>query len=247
MISRKWFAVLLLIVALALPGCGSADLEEEAVEETGDEVEKADEYAGDEELEKDAVVAVVNGESILREEFDEMLNMRLERHEMQEVEEDVEGTEEMQEMLEQQVLDELIAREVLLQNAEAAGIVSDDETVQEEYQQIKAQFEEEEFKEALEAQNMTSEELKENIAFQHVVQGFVDEKIEERLGEEAYEISEDELQAAYDQYSLQMDDLPDFEEMKPQLEEMLVQEKQQEFTTQLINELVAESDIEILL
>ncbi len=228
---RKWCAALLvLMLAAALVGCGDAETEEET--DRGENGE---------------AVAIVNGETIPRNEFDELLSMRMEMYEMQEMEQDEEEAAEMEEMLKQQTLDELITRKVLVQKAEAAGIVADEATVDQEYQLVKDQYEEEEFQHALEAQNLTPESFKEQIALQLVIVQFVEEKVDEKMGEDALEASEEELQALYEQHSMQMEDPPEFEEVKPQLEEMLRQEKMQEVTAEVVDDLVTASEIEILL
>ncbi len=228
---RKWCAALLvLLLTLALVGCGDVELDEETDRDDSAEA-----------------VAIVNGEKIPQDEFDELLSMRMEMYEMQDMEQNEEEAAEMREMLKQHTLDELITRTVLVQKAEAAGIVADEATVIQEYQMVKDQYEEEEFQQALEAQNLTPESFKERIALQLVIMQFVEEKVDEKVGEEALEASEEELQALYEQHSMQMDDPPEFEDVKPQLEEMLRQEKMQELTAEVVDDLVAASEIEILL
>ncbi len=222
---RRWSVLALtLLLMSALIGCGDAGLESEREEEA---------------------VAIVNGEAIPRNEFDELLEMRMGMYQVQDM--DDAETAEMMDMLKQHTLDELIAQTVLMQRAEAAGMVADDEAVEEEYRLLKEQYDDEEFQRALDAQNLTSESLKENIALQLAVHQYVDEKVEEEIGKEAVEVSDDELKAFYEQYSMQMEDPPEFEEMKPQLEGMVQQEKMQEVTAEIVNQLVEESEIEILL
>lgn len=224
---RRWSVLALtLLLMSALIGCGDAGLESEREEEA---------------------VAIVNGEAIPRNEFDDLLEVRMEMYQMQMQDMDDEEAAEMMDMLKQHTLDELIAQTVLMQRAEAAGMVADDEAVEEEYRLLKEQYDDEEFQRALDAQNLTSESLKENIALQLAVHQYVDEKVEEEIGKEAVEVSDDELKAFYEQYSMQMEDPPEFEEMKPQLEGMVQQEKMQEVTAEIVNQLVEESEIEILL
>lgn len=226
---KKWLGLALsLLLATALIGCGDLGDVEDGVDE-------------------EEAVAIVNGEMVPKDDFDELLEMRMQMYEMEGPMGEGEEAAEMKEMLKQQTLDELIAQTVIMQNAEEAGITAADEEVDEEYQLLKDQYEDEEFQSALEAQNLTTESLKENIAYQLVIHQFVEEKVDEKLGEEVLEVSDDEMKAVYEQYSTQMDDLPDFEEMKPQLEEMVQQEKMQEVTAEIVNDLVEKSDIEILL
>ena len=224
---RRWSVLALtLLLMSALIGCGDAGLESEREEEA---------------------VAIVNGEAIPRNEFDDLLEVRMEMYQMQMQDMDDEEAAEMMDMLKQHTLDELIAQTVLMQKAEAAGMIADEEAVEEEYRLLKEQYGDEEFQRALDAQNLTPESLKENIAMQLAVHQFVNERVEDEIGEDAIEVSNDELKAFYEQYSMQMDDPPEFEEMKPQLEGMVQQEKMQEVTAEIVNRLVEESDIEILL
>ncbi len=217
-----------LLLLAALVGCGDVEMENGAAQE-------------------DDAVAIVNGEPVPRDEFDEMLEMRMEMYEMQEPVGEGEEAAEMDEMIKQQTLDELIAQTVIMQNAEAEGVAAGEEDIEEQYQLLKGQYGEEEFQALLEEQNMTSETLRENIAYQLVIQEYIEEKAVEELGEEALEVTEDELKALYEQHSMQMEELPEFEEMKPQLIEMAQQDKMQEVTGEIVNQLIEESEIEVLL
>ena len=227
-LKRLLSLMLPLLLMAALVGCGDVGMENGA------------------EQEEDAV-AIVNGESVPRDEFDQMLEMRMEMYEMQEPVGEGEEAAEMEEMLKQQTLDELIAQTVIMQNAEAEGIAVEEDEIEEQYQLLKGQYGEEEFQTVLEEQNMSPESLRENIANQLVIQEYVEKKAAEELGEEALEVSEDELKALYEQHSMQMEDLPEFEEMKPQLIEMAQQDKMQEVAGEIVNQLIEESDIEVLL
>jgi len=227
-LKRLLSLMLPLLLMAALVGCGDVGMENGV------------------EQEEDAV-AIVNGEPVPREEFDQMLEMRMEMYEMQEPVGEGEEAAEMEEMLKQQTLDELIAQTVIMQNAEAEGIAVEEDEIEEQYQLLKGQYGEEEFQTVLEEQNMSPESLRENIANQLVIQEYVEKKAAEELGEEALEVSEDELKALYEQHSMQMEDLPEFEEMKPQLIEMAQQDKMQEVTGEIVNQLIEESDIEVLL
>ncbi len=115
----------------------------------------------------DDVVAVVNGREISRSTFEQQMQAQMQQYQAQGMEID----EEQREAIEEQLLDQLIARELLLQDGEDRGIAPSDDEVSAQLEQIRSQFPNEEaFQEALEQQNLTLEEIESDIAEQIIIE-----------------------------------------------------------------------------
>ncbi|QKS71055.1 SurA N-terminal domain-containing protein [Paenalkalicoccus suaedae] len=188
----------------------------------------------------DEPVAIVNGEEIPYSELQAQVGP------MQgmmggEGEEDAEQDAEMQAMMaqmSQQILDQLVVTRLLVQEAEAQGIEADDEMVNQELEELKASFETEEaFQEALEQQQYTEEQIEEEIRDITRVEELLTLA---HLEEGAYEVTEEEVQAFYEQMAAQNPEMEEFDTIQPELEEQLEQQA-------YLEDLRANAEIEILL
>ncbi|MFW6234149.1 MAG: peptidylprolyl isomerase [Spirochaetota bacterium] len=119
-------------------------------------------------------VAIVNGREVPRSLFERQLQQQLQAYQAQGMEID----DEQMELFEQQLVDQLIARELVLQDGESRGIAPSDEDIQAELNDIRAQFPDEDgFEEALEQQNLTLEEIERNIAEQFVIEEILESDV----------------------------------------------------------------------
>ncbi|WP_276207011.1 SurA N-terminal domain-containing protein [Natranaerobius trueperi] len=201
--------------------------------------------------EDEEVVATVNGEELLRKDFEGVLNHTKEMYEMYGMEID-EDDDEMMEMIEEQAINELITETLLLQEAENEGITVDEEVVEQQIEAIEEEFEtEEEMEEMLAMANLDADdlenEIRDSIKIEELVDTLVDEDELEVTDEELEEIYEEQMAMQQGQEGIDEEELPELEEMKPQLEEMAKQQKMQKRTGTVIEELREDSDIEILL
>ncbi len=200
-----------------------------------------------EEQSAEDIVAVVNGEEISKSTFDEELANAKQLYTDQGMNvEDLD--DEAKTQIEQSVLDQLINTELLLQTAKDEGLSIDEEAVDTEISSMKSQFEDEEqFTKALEDYNLTEGELKKQLGNQQIVTQYIDQQIGE------INVSDDELQTMYAQFEEQAkaseSEAPDFETVKPQLEQQIMSQKRNEKTLALIEELREKNkeSIEVLL
>lgn len=119
-------------------------------------------------------VAVVNGREVPRSLFERQLQQQLQAYQAQ----GMEVGEEQMDVLEQQLVDQLIARELVLQDGEARGIAPSEEDIQAEFDAIRAQFPDDEaFEAALEQQNLTLEEIERNIAEQIIIEEIIESDV----------------------------------------------------------------------
>lgn len=247
---RKFGKLSLVVsIMLILAACGGQGGNEAQVEEP--EVDMGD------------PVAIVNGENIYEVEYESMTEKMIASYEQQGIELGDNESEQMLEQIRQQALDQMIQQEVLLQNAERSGLIPSEETVEEEIDSIRSQFESyEEYEIALE-QNMLSEnELKETLVKELSIEAYVGDNIPE------VDVTDEEIEEYYRQYKTQQEEqikameasgediqedqmammeVPGIEEIKEELKAGLTQQKEQEHLMALIDELLKDSDIEILI
>ncbi len=139
-------------------------------------------------------VATVNGSVIERSALNRQLQQQLAQYEAQ----GYEIQDEQRAMLEEQVLDQLIIRELVLQDGTARGIVPDDAAIQEMMLEIRSQFPDEEtFNEVLEREGLTLEALEASIVEQMIVEEILEGDIlvgvgvDEQTAREFYDANPD--------------------------------------------------------
>lgn len=206
--------------------------------------------SGNSEENMENVVAKVNDNSISTVEYEDLVKMMKSSYESQGVDFNTEEGKTFLDQIQTQAINSLVQEEVLFQEAKEKGFEASDETVNEQIEAVKSQFpSEEEFSVELEKQNLTEDKYKEMVTKEIVISEFLQSEIKEVT------ISEEELQAAYDQYVDQMKqmaeqtgeetEIPDFEDSKEQLEMQLSQQNQQEQMSKIIEELLEENEVEI--
>lgn len=182
--------------------------------------------------------AIVNGEEIPQSEIDFQLEQMEQMYAQQGMDMDDPQLEEMFAGMDEMIVEEMVTQELLVQEAENADISISDEEIESQLEQVRSQFgSEEEFEEALEMDNITVEDLEEDIKTQLAIESLLEP---ESLAERDIDVSEEELEAQYEMMEMQNPEVGDFEEVKPELEQQVQQQ-------QLIEQLHEESDIEILI
>lgn len=186
-------------------------------------------------------VAIVNGEDIPLSQLQLQLGQLQSTYEQQGVPLP-QGGELTQ--LRQQVLDRLVQQTLVLQESEARGITAEESEVQEQYDQAVASFPDKEtFEDTIESEGLTEEDFREliskNIRIEKMLNAVVDEANLESP-------TEDEVQQLYDQAN-QQQQLPPLDEIRAQIEEELVLQKENEVLLNFVNDLQEAGDIQILL
>ncbi|WP_407271214.1 SurA N-terminal domain-containing protein [Radiobacillus sp. PE A8.2] len=208
---------------------GEANQEQTTTPETTPEPE---EY----QVEEDEVVAIVNGEEILGAQFNEVSTQIVQS--MAQNGQDTSDTETVK----QYTVDSVVGQTLIMQEAEKQDITVSDEDIENSLEVIRSQYENEEaFTEALESNKYTLESLKEDIEDDLYVQNYLDQVLPNS------EVTDEDAQTYYDEVASQNDELPAFEEVKETIKQMLSEQKQNEETNKLIEELRGNSDIEVLI
>lgn len=206
---------------------------------SGGEELKSSNNEQEEEAVNNDIAAIVNDEAILKQELDDSVeNMKM-TYIQQGI--DIEQDGKLEE-IQNQVLDQLINTKLVMQEVQKTGYEPTQEEVNDQIDQITSQFKtKEEMDAILEANNLTLDELKSQISDDLKVQKFIAENTTQT------EPTEEELKELYDQYSQQNGDFPDYEELKEQLKQEVVAQKEQQQLMDLIEELRDQSEIEILI
>ncbi|MFP4430573.1 MAG: peptidylprolyl isomerase [Spirochaetaceae bacterium] len=182
-------AIILLLVLFASPLFAGGNREEET-NEADQATETTSESAGEAQDPEDAV-AEINGEAVLREEFDSAF----ERSRRQMAQQEPAATEEQLNELRAQVLDNLIDREVLFQESITEGFGITEQRIDLEIESIRGQFAtQEEYQQALDNLGVTEAELEIDIAKSLAIQGLLEEEVLATL-----EVSEDEARDFYEE------------------------------------------------
>lgn len=251
---RKWFLTIVLGGSMiALAACGGETAEETNEEAASQEEVAAEQEAGSAEQpvmpEPDLegipeIVAEVNGEEIDKKEFESAYTGQFQQMAMQA---QMSGEEVDQAQLKEQVVESLVAQELLVQETEKQKITASEEqtnTTIEELAQQNGLESTEEFLAALEEQGVSEEEVMKQVEVQV--------KLDQLIAQETGEINptDEELQASYDEAQAQQkeaggEELPAFEEVKPQLEEQIKMQKEGEAVQALVAQLRESADVTI--
>jgi len=237
--------LLLITTMFVLAACGNEDETDEGSEENAEET-SIDLPEPDLEGIPDTV-AEINGTEITKEEFEDMYEQQFQQVAMQS---QLSGQEVDQDELKEQIAEGMIGQELLTQEANnRISDVSDDDinsTVDELVEQNGMETKDELIA-AFEEQGMDEEELMSLIE----TQVKIDQLIVEESGD--IEPTDEEAEEAYEMMKAQQEEmgteeeLPSFDEIKPDLKEQLKQQKEIEVTQTLVEKLRNDADVTIYL
>ena len=186
-------------------------------------------------------VATVNGEEISRDEFDK-LQARISAEQGFDIAAlDAKAKAEFQ----TQTIDSLVSQTLLRQAAERSNTVSldMDKKVEDEVNKIKGQFQDESaYNDALTTEGLTEETLRTRIRSDLTTQAY----LEKELSLSTVSVTDAEMRIVYDQ-AASGQSVPPFEEVRSQVEQMAIQQKQQQLVGALVEKLRGEADIKILI
>ena len=185
-------------------------------------------------------VAVVNGEEIRRGE----LNRIESQIALQQGFEVSALSREERSQFRMMALDTIVSQTILRQAIERSGIVISEEAVDAQMQDIRMRFEsEDEYNEALSFDGITEDELREEVTAELLAQAY----LEQELDLSSIVITEAEIASAYEELAAWEENPPALAEVRGEIRNILVQQRQQELLGQLIEDLRAEADVVILI
>lgn len=187
------------------------------------------------------VVATVNGTKIYRNEYDKNI-ARMEEGAMQQGANVTDPA--IQEQMKKQVLQSLVDNILLISTAKEAGITVTDDEVQAKYDELVKQIGgEDALKKQLESIKLPIEELRSNIRDRVLV----DKYFAKVADIKSITASPEEVKAFYQtllsQNASGTTPLPPFDEIKSQLEQQVINQKQQEAITKIVEDIRSKATI----
>ncbi len=188
-------------------------------------------------------VAEVNGVSISSIDYDTQLNFVLESYKGQG---DLVNEDNLL-RIRKEVLDNLINAELLSQNAIASGVEVDTEDVEKQFELILTQAGgSENFASELAKNNLTEEQVRNNI----IKQFTIDKYVLQNINLDSVVVDEEEIKQFYSEYvkaqeGIRHEDLPEIEEVKEQIRQEILNNKKQNLLFEFIGSLREKAKIEI--
>jgi peptidyl-prolyl cis-trans isomerase SurA len=229
-------------LAFGLAACGgdeeAAPEEPVASEEPAEGEQEMDSFIDTSDIPD--VIAIVNGEEVDREIYVSTLEQEAMQLAMQGIDVDSEEGAAYLDQVKDQVLDRIINSILVTHAANEEGIEATEEEIDMGVTDLMAQFgleSEEQLQELLEAQGVDMEELRSDVAENVKSNKYVEQKVAE------IEVSEEEIQAFYDEAIAAMPEteeaeLPSLDEVRGEIEQQLQMEK-------LLSNLREESDVTV--
>lgn len=182
-------------------------------------------------------VAIVNGEEVPRAEY----NARMTQFENVISQQ---GVQIAPEQIQQQTVNSLINNTLLLQAAADAGVSVSDGDVQTEYAaMVERAGGNSAFQTQLQQMGYTEEQLRSQLREELIINAYV----ETVTDTESITVTDADVTAFYDELAAGNENIPALEEVRPQIEQQLRLQQQQQQVAEIIQQLRAESEIEILI
>lgn len=189
--------------------------------------------------------ARVNGVTIATEEYEHSLENVTQTLQLQ----GIDTTDEtIQEQMKSEALNRVINTQLLLQAATAGGYTADEAAINEQFSLLEEQFGGADgLAEQLTTLEIDETMLREDIAEQIIVTQY----LEGETTIEEITVTDEEVQEFYNSLVAQAGDntesLPALEDVRPQIETELISQKQQQMLADILANLRAQADVEILI
>lgn len=237
--------------ALTLAACGADGEEESASGGAGQNEQQGQQSMPEPDLEGiPDVVAEVDGEEISGDEFSENYEAQFQQLSMQS---QMTGEEPDQDEIKQQALEMMVNSELLVMEAEEQGFTASEEDV-DEYLSTMAEENGMDSPDALveqfEEQGLDEERVREDVhkevLMEQVIETIDAEEPSEDEVKEMYDMQVEQLEAMNEQAGEegQEQEVPSFEELKPDLEEQAAQQKENEAVEAHLDDLREDADVE---
>lgn len=186
----------------------------------------------------DDVVVVVNGEEILGKVYNSVAR-QLESSVATQGKKA--SDPEVAEQVKEQAITVIVGNKLIIQDAVGKGHEVDEEVLEQRFEDLKNQFEDEEqMNISLERTGFTLDDMKVQLREQLIYESYLEEEIE------GAEVTEEELEEAYQGYVDSTEgETPEFEEMKPMIRQSLEEQNEEQAVYDRIEDLRQAADIEI--
>ena len=231
---KKLTLLIVMMITMFLAACGNDDDKDNKQEEAAKAPEPL-EFSDEEFKDEEEPVVVVNGEEVQGNAYNTAYS--LVKSIMHQSGQDTKDTEALQ----QETINFLVEQELITQEAAEAGGKVDDKEVEEELNAVKETNGEEQFASTLKELNLTEEQFKQQLKYNITTVQYMEEAFET-------EVTDEEVQEMYDGLKEQAGDqeIQKLDEIRDQVENMIVQQKQQEQYAEKVKELKESAEIEEL-
>jgi|GEM_PF-1580214 len=184
------------------------------------------------------VIATVNGEKIIQADYDDLYKKLLPQIQASGNAEDAEYLKGVK----AQLIDGLVNDKVLMQYAKKAGIsVTQDEINTEMATIVERVGGEEKFNAQMTQEGLTREKLESDLKDQVIIKKYLLANIDLN----SLNATEEEIQTFYDEASKGQEGVPALDEVRSQISDKIVKDKQQQAINDLVAKLRASSDVKI--
>ncbi len=184
-------------------------------------------------------VAIVNGTRIYAEEYNASVEYMMQGATAQGVDT---TAEQIQSEIRTQALDVLVNNILIISAAKEAGISITDADVQAKYDALVTELgSKEELEKRMTEMKLTDEKLRSNIKDRMLADAYISTKTTVK----DLAVTEEEVNEFIKSISTGETKLPPLEEIRPQIEAQILNQKQQQVVTDLITQLRAEGDIDV--
>ena len=206
----------------------------------GDSVTQGEVPAFEDEGDPNEVIAMVNGEELTRSEFNRIRQQVLQQFQQQGM--DLNDPETIAQV-DAQATDTLVNTELIRQAAIAAGATASEEAIENRFAQIVEQVGGQEvLEENLTQLGITEESLRADVE-QEII---IDSYLEANVDTDDIDVTDQEIDDFYDQAGGAEAGLPPLEEVRMQIEQQLLAQRQNELISELIETLREGADIELM-
>ncbi len=251
---KMMFTLIAGLMAVVLVACGGNEEGKEAKndhkaktaatdqqKEQQKQMEEMQKNLDAQQIDEKKTVAKVNDKEILGSDYNSALASI--QGQMQQMGQDP-TSKEAAEQMKNQTIESLVGQTLLLQEADIKGYKVSEADINKQLDELKKQFKtEKEFRAALKKSGMDMKTLETQIADDIKLKQYVEKEVP------VSEITDEEIQKTYNQYAEQGkssgQEVPKLDELKPQIEQSLKLQKQQEKLVQQIKELKKNAKIDI--
>ncbi|GAB3790974.1 SurA N-terminal domain-containing protein [Virgibacillus kimchii] len=225
---KKLFILSILIsLSVIVAACGNDE------EETGNPEAPVDEQVDiseDERVSPDTLVATVNGDEIKGDRYNPIYTQV--KMQMAQFGEDASDLD----LLREQTLNVLVEQQLISQDAEMVGIEVTEDEVENEFNELKEQNEEQ-LSIVLEEFNLTEEEFKTQLRDDLITEEYINSELD-------IEVSDEEVEEFYEQMREENEDIEELDELEALIRAQLENQKTQEQLPVKLEELRENADIE---
>jgi hypothetical protein len=177
-------------------------------------------------------VAIVNGEKLSRASLTALETQIATQS----------GTSATSTDVQTQALNSLVAQTLLRQAVDKSGLTASTTQVDAQLQAAKSQFATPEaYQQALATQGLTEDQLKAQISANLVIQSYLDQQ----LHLSAVTVTDAEVQTAYNQVASTQQNVPALKDVKDQVKQMVIQQKQQQIINDYVAKLRSEGNVQV--